>query len=354
MQWCHRIRSAILGVFLDLLWVLGWVQPDRAVRRGWRAAVVYALGVAAVVAAAVGLIPFRLLKAKADVEGWVAAAVIGTIGALLVLLAVAAFVQMIVLVGLGRRATATVVPGDDPSDDSKYQFADVTGRTHVVGEPVARFGTALHPGEQVPLVYLPGRPGTFVLDRFGDKWGVPFLLLGIGLLALIGPLVFVLDLGSLISRRPQLFAPLMFFLVGGIFAVLGIFAVVKELLFRRKAARAVGVVVAVTPGGIAASVERRRREGKTILADMSDESRNLVITVEFEDAAGVKQEGTTEVSALSGRVSFGVGDRVPILYDPDRPWELRHFTHLNWSGPLLVGAVGTVGIAAGLFVAFYR
>jgi hypothetical protein len=103
-----------------------------------------------------------------------------------------------------------------------------------------------------------------------------------------------------------------------------------------------------------AAVERRRQEGKKFLTESPaaepGEHETWIITVEFEDAAGAMRQGTAEVSKPRGRQVHEVGDQVPILYDPARPWDLRLPTFLNWFGPLVVGALGTVFLTVGLLL----
>src|SRR5687768_11241074 len=97
MQRGRRFLWAVLDVGLDLLWIMGWVQPDSTLRRGRRVVVVYIIGVLLLMAFIAGLIPFWLLEKKATVEGWIAVTVGGTLSALLMIVAIAGFIQMAVL-----------------------------------------------------------------------------------------------------------------------------------------------------------------------------------------------------------------------------------------------------------------
>lgn len=78
------------------------------------------------------------------------------------------------------------------------------------------------------------------------------------------------------------------------------------------------------------------------------ESEWWTITVEFADAAGATRRANVEVSKVAGRQAYQVGDPLEILYDPERPWEIQTGTAWNWFGPLVLGAFGTVFVAAGV------
>jgi hypothetical protein len=355
MRLLRGFLRAVGGVVLDLLWVLGFVQPDRAVRRGWRARVVYLLGLLLVIAFAAGWLPLVILRVRANVAGWLAVVVIGALGVFFTLLALAGFAQMAYLLWVGRRVTATVVCETESSADPHFRFTDPNGETIQVRGPVSSVTRAYGAGEQVPLVYDPDHPATFVVDRFGDKWGLPLLLLGLGLICLLGPAIFLFDLSPFIARRLNLFAPLMFVLVGGFFAACGFTALVKGVRFRRRAARAVGVVVGSERGGLWPAIERRRAQGQKLLNEPPPPGPGAadrrLITVEFEDAAGARHRGSAEVSGCPGRPGYEVGAPVPVRYDPARPWDIQTDTSWHWFGPLVVGVFGSVFVVVGLLIA---
>src|SRR5436190_1249769 len=80
----------------------------------------------------------------------------------------------------GHRARATVVDNVGPSDSPRFHFTDAEGRQHEVSGAVMSLNRAFAAGQRVPLLYLPGRPQTFVIDWFGDKWGAPLFFLLVG------------------------------------------------------------------------------------------------------------------------------------------------------------------------------
>jgi hypothetical protein len=125
------------------------------------------------------------------IHEWLAVTIIGTFGALLVLGAVVGSFQLAFLLCLGRRTTAIVVAETSPCHGPQFRFTDPEGQTHLVSEALARFGGSYDPGQQVPLIYLPGRPQTFMIDRFRDKWAPPLLLFTLGLLILTPCMAFV-------------------------------------------------------------------------------------------------------------------------------------------------------------------
>lgn len=133
-----------------------------------------------------GPLPDAILK----IQEWLAVAVIGTFGMLFVLVAIAGFVQVVFMLWRGQRAMATVVSHADRRDE--FRFTDSNGQTHFVSGPLASFGGAPHEGQQLLLVYLPGRPETFLVDRFQDKWLPPLVLFLLGLLILVPCVGFVL------------------------------------------------------------------------------------------------------------------------------------------------------------------
>lgn len=221
------------------------IEPGRGADRRLAAAfwIVRALIFLAFIAGLFWLVePFLALADR--VEVFLALVVFGILGTLFELVALDGFLQVAVLLWRGRRTTATVVPGADPSEEPRFQFSDPGGQTHVVRGPVSSVHREYGAGQQVPLVYLPGRPEKFVVDRFGDKWGVPLFFFVLGLLILLPWSVFAFGLKRYITTRIAVFGPLMFLAVGGIFASLGFTFAVKALRFRRRALWATGVIVA--------------------------------------------------------------------------------------------------------------
>jgi hypothetical protein len=140
------------------------------------------------------------------------------------------------------------------------------------------------------------------------------------------------------------------FLAAGGLLTFGTLALVwKEAGFRRRATRTVGVV----------------RDRRVQPSSGADSGETVTITVEYEDATGVKQ--LARVPIVTGGISWGrgpgkatkvigppdceIGDEVPILYDADRPEVIRVDTSVNrWFAPVIMGAMGVVFLAFGLFV----
>jgi hypothetical protein len=118
------------------------------------------------------------------VHEWLAIVVIGALGVFFVAVALVAFALVADLMLRGRRATAEVVSDAGPTGGPEFRFTDRDGRTHVVSGALVSCRSRFRAGERVPLVYLPRHPETFVLNRFRDKWGVPLLMLLLGLAVL--------------------------------------------------------------------------------------------------------------------------------------------------------------------------
>ncbi len=152
---------------------------------------------------------------------------------------------------------------------------------------------------------------------------------------------------------------LLVFLGGGGVLFLGATTLaLRTLRFRQRASRALGVIIEAKQGEWKrAAIERHRSEGRKVseirrdpvASDPPAPESLWSVTVEFEDAAGAKRQGTTE--AGSGRTSHKVGDRLPILYDPERPSVIRmdSFGGL-WGGPLLIGILGAAFLIVGLLL----
>jgi hypothetical protein len=352
MQLRHRLRAAgdaILEAFLDLLCILGFAQQDQSARSGWHPAIVTLLSVLFLVAILAGLVPWGFLEARASVGAWLAVVVIGTFGLFLVTTASAASLIVLVLLCCGRRVTAVArQPG--PGGDPRFQFAGADGQPHEVSGAVVSVMRSFEDGEEVPLLYLPGRPGMFVVDRLGDKCGAPLFVLTLGLILLLGPAVYVLDLTPFLLQRIHLFGGLLAFLVGAIFSALAVTSVVQTARFRRKAARGEGVIVEARRQR-EAWADRARQEGKTLLTELPPaepgESEGWVVAVEFDDAIRARRREVVEVWKQNPP---RVGDVVPVRYDPGRPSALRLDTSLEWLGPLALGAVGAGGVALGVLL----
>jgi hypothetical protein len=274
-----------------------------------------------------------LLRVRERVGLWLALVVFGILGAFLELVALAVFLRVAVLLWRGRRTTATVVSDTSPFDDPKFQFSDPSGQAHLVSGPVSSVRRAYGAGQRVPLIYLPGRPETFVVDHFRDKWGAPLIFFVLGLLILLPWSVFAFDLERFIRARLSVFAPLIFLMAGVVCSALALTLAVKALRFRRRAVKAVGVIV-----------ESKNPRGP-------GESDGWAITVEFADEAGSQRRGTATVSKVAWRRAYQVGDQQPILYDPEHPWEIQADTFLErFVGPLILAALGAGCITAGVAV----
>lgn len=122
------------------------------------------------------------------VQDGIAVAVIGALGIFFVAVALVAFGLVAHLLVRGRRATAEVVSDAAPTE---FRFTDRDGQTRVVSGPLASSHSRFQAGQRVRLVYLPRQPETFILDRFRDKWGVPLVMLLLGLAVLFPCVAFV-------------------------------------------------------------------------------------------------------------------------------------------------------------------
>jgi hypothetical protein len=114
------------------------------------------------------------------IHEWLAISVIGTLGVLLVVVSLVAFSLVVSLLLRGCRAIAEVTSETVP----EFRFTGRDGETHVVRGALVSWRSRFHKGQRVPLIYSAQRPETFVLDRFRDKWGVPLLMLLLGLVVL--------------------------------------------------------------------------------------------------------------------------------------------------------------------------
>jgi hypothetical protein len=342
-----------LGTFLALpvLIVLG-AEPTREADRRLAAAVW--IGRLLIFLAAIGgfwwlVTPVLALQQRVGV--WLALAVFGPIGTLLELIALAGMLQTVALHWRGRRAMATVVSATNPSEDTRFQFSDPDGQTHIVSRPVMSVDREFGAGQQVPLIYLPGHPETFVVDKFGDKWGVPLLFFALGLLILLLWSVYAFGLQQYITTRASVFVPLIFCTVGGIFAAIGFTFFVKILRFRREALRTTGVIVA-SQSVRELRAERSRKEGNQVLTEAptpsSSECQRWTITVEFAEATGTARRANLDVSKAAGDQVYRVGDPQSVLYHPDRPWEIQIDASSTWIGPLLLGLLGAFFVVAGM------
>jgi hypothetical protein len=346
-----RFFLAILA--LPVLILLN-ATPDRGADR--RLAVAVRIGqVLLLLAAVTGFfwLVAPVIAVRNRVGGWLAVAVFGTLGTFLTAVALAGFAQVMALRLRGRRAMATVVEGTSPAEKPQFQFTDANGRAHVVSGPVSAVNRGYGADQRVPLLYLPGHPDTFVVDRFADQWGPTLCVLVLGLLLLFPASVFAFGLEPLLTGAKR-FGPVLFLAVGGTFAGLGFGFAVREVRFRLRAARAIGVVTDSRRGGVMPAIERAREEGRAILTRLPDpapgESEPWVITVEFEDAAEAKRRGYAEVYKVRGQRAYEIGDRVPVFYDPGQPVDLRVRTYWNWAAPLGVGMFGMVFVVVGLLL----
>lgn len=135
---------------------------------------------------------------------------------------------------------------------------------------------------------------------------------------------------------------------GAFFVVAGLLCTTRLLLFLRRAERAEGVVV-----------EARL----TRPAGCGDTCDVWTLTVEYEDATGVKRQGLIDVARarplslrpgqvvarpvlVIGSREYEVGDRVPVRYDPRCPsFVVIGSVTETWAGLLVVDAVAVVFVA---------
>ncbi len=83
----------------------------------------------------------------------------------------------------GLRATATVAEvtpfsrPESPIVRPKLRYTDAEGREHVV---LYSEGVVVRAGDQVPIFYLPTRPGRVLIDMPGQGWAGPLMLVVFG------------------------------------------------------------------------------------------------------------------------------------------------------------------------------
>jgi membrane protein implicated in regulation of membrane protease activity len=253
-------------------------------------------------------------------------AAVAAFGLLLVLLSLIAFVQVMALRRAGRRATATVEGGDERTH---FRFTDEDGETHVVSRPVVGVESRFHPGDEVPLLYSPRRPTTFVLDRVPDTWGGPLAFLVVGVIVLGAAAVFAFDL-----TRWKAFGPAAAVGVGGVSLALGLAVTARGLWFRQRAVRTVGVITGP-----------ERMGGRPTPSEI----RQRVVEVEFADASGLTRCETTQMYAAAPE-AYAVGRRVPVWYDPDRPRDVRTFGPWHWAGAVGMGVLGAAFLVRGVLL----
>ena len=132
---------------------------------------------------------------------------------------------------------------------------------------------------------------------------------------------------------------------GAFFVVAGTLCTTRMFLFLRRAERAEGVIV-------------EARLTKPV--GCGDTSDVWTLTIEYEDATGVKQQGFVDVARarslplrpgqavarpvlVIGPREYEVGDRVPIRYDPDRPsFVVIDSFAGTWLGLLAVDVIAVV------------
>jgi hypothetical protein len=279
---------------------------------------------------------------------WVVAGLFGTLGGLLLLVGALALLQMVAIVWRGRRTIAMAV--GDAAENPKFSFTDDTGQTRVVSKAVSSIRRQYHDGEDVPLVYLPDKPDTFVVDRFGDKWGIPLVLVAVGGLLLWPCLLFAL--GSLRQLLTLTFVAVLFTAIGLICLSLGLTLTIRELRFRRRALPA-SARIREAKCSATAAIERNEGEDREVLTRLprqrDDEPWTLL--VEFDDFWGNKRQGRIQLASSPGQPGFETGGQVSILYDPDAPWDIRQGGASHWFGPLVLILIGLGFVAAGVVTA---
>ena len=150
---------------------------------------------------------------------------------------------------------------------------------------------------------------------------------------------------------------LLVFLGAGVPIFLGaLVSALRTLRIRWRASHAEGVIVEAKQGERKrAALERHRAEGRKVWEVKRPynvhRTTELIwtLTIEFEDATGVKQQGT--IQAGTRKKPYKVGERVPIWYDPKQPSAIRmdSFAEL-WGGPLLMGVFGAAFLVIGLLL----
>jgi len=148
------------------------------------------------------------------------------------------------------------------------------------------------------------------------------------------------------------FAVVLFTGVGGISCLAAVALAVRQLRFGRRAVRSVGLV--------------RERQVKSSPDPDGGSMQLVTVTVEYEDEKGIRHQASSPI--VSGGISWGrpgrprtggigppdcaAGDRVPILYDPDHPEDIRIDTAINrWFGVVVMGVVGAGLLTMGLVIA---
>jgi hypothetical protein len=79
---------------------------------------------------------------------------------------------------------------DDVTYAPQVRFTDRNGQAHLVTSSTSSNPPGFNKGDVVLLLYDPLRPEAFLIDTFGQKWILPLILGGMGLLFLaIGTIV---------------------------------------------------------------------------------------------------------------------------------------------------------------------
>lgn len=147
-------------------------------------------------------------------------------------------------------------------------------------------------------------------------------------------------------------AAVIFLVAGAASSVSAVALARREVRFRRRAARAAGVI--------------RERKVDSVPNPDGGTSQLVTVTVEFDDATGTRVCATAPVVTgtslswrpraaaerrLFGPPDYAVGDVVPLWYDPDRPENIRIDSWLNrWFGVLVMGILGVGFTIVGLVI----
>lgn len=252
------------------------------------------------------------------------------------------------------RVEGTVVRLEQSRDSDGFapvvEFKAADGATRSVTGTIYSRPPSYEVGEPVAVLYTPDEA---IIDTIGQRWFLPAVLGGLGLL-LGGIGGGVLAAGARRRLRAVETVPVRFeapapvapaearstpLIVGGIFAPIAVVLVISAVLVTRSTMQLVQSSTHTT--GVVVDQRRATRGARPV--------------VEFTAADGktVRFVGAT----LSSPPSFHVGEQVPVLYRPATPEQARIGTFSElWLLPVILGCVG-VGflLASGaLFVAFRR
>jgi hypothetical protein len=230
----------------------------------------------------------------------------------------------------------------------QIRFTDYFGESHEVTSASSVSPKKFRIGDAVPVLYRSGRPDTFVVNRFGMKWSVPLLFVGLGLALLVGPLIFLGTLwpafgtwaGRIVHQLAPVAAPLFTIGLPTLFALLGAHMIYQRLRRLREDFRTQGTIMTI--GSVTAMTEDTP---DAIWGKRGMTSQILKwVRVTYRDANNDEHTRIVPVSIGLLARSRREGQTVDLLIDRQAPQDIL----LNepgelWFAPLMFLALGSLG-----------